>query len=77
MVELKKVRDRIYVLPYGFKIKPSQLDQCLEVLGKFRFGSITGPELGTDGHVYMTQQHGVEFADDNDAVVFMMIVNDD
>lgn len=77
MVELKKVRDRIYILPYGFKIKPNQLAQCLEMLGKFRFGSITGPELGTDGEVYMTQQHGVEFADDNDAVVFMMIVSGD
>ena len=75
-MEMKKVRDRIYILPYGFKITPSQLDQCLDTLGKFCFGSITGPELGTDGHTYMTQQYGIEFADDKDAVIFLMIVND-
>lgn len=75
MIEMNKVRDRIYTLPHRFSLSPSLLDQCLDTLAPFRFGSITAPERGSDGEIYMTQQSGVEFTNDSDAVVFLMIIS--
>lgn len=73
MVELKKVRDRIYLLPVNFKMTDDQAVVCTFVLGRFRFGTVKAPELGSDGILYDTHQNGVEFSSDADAVTFMLL----
>lgn len=76
MVELKKVRDRIYLLPIKFRMTDDQAAVTTLVLDRFRFGTVKAPELGSDGILYDTHQNGVEFSSDADATIFMMLTSE-
>lgn len=78
MIELTKVRDGIYLLDrrqFVTDLTGPKLDHAKEVLGPFVIGWITERERGTDGHMYKTQQLAIQFENDNDAVMFTVIVN--
>ena len=76
MEELTKIKDGLYAVSPKFRLTDEQQKRCYELFGKgFGYGWVKAPELGTDGHVYMTEQLAIRLPKDSDLIVFKMVLS--